>query len=62
MQDQRTGQRRNYSVTRAFPLQDDRGCIVPFDRSRVADRRLNSLQLEETATAQLHLQRMKGQR
>ncbi|HYQ71005.1 MAG TPA: hypothetical protein VET88_03645, partial [Gammaproteobacteria bacterium] len=51
MQDQRTRQRRNYAATRTFPLTDDRGCIVPFDRSRIADRRLNSLKLEEAVMA-----------
>jgi len=49
MREKRNGQRRNYSVTRRFPLTDDRGCIVPFDRSRLPDRRLNNLKLEEAA-------------
>jgi len=58
MQEKRTGQRRNYAASKAFPLTDDCGCIIPFDRSRLADRRLNNLQLEETGMAHLHLQRM----
>jgi hypothetical protein len=58
MQEQRTGQRRNYAVIRKFPLTDDRGCIVPFDRSRIPDRRLNNLKLVETGEVFYHLLRM----
>jgi len=58
MREQRTGQRRNYAVTRRFPLTDDRGCIVPFDRSRIPDRRLNNLKLEETGVKFFHHLRM----
>jgi len=58
MQEKRNAQRRNYAVNRAFPLTDDRGCIVPFDRSRLADRRLNSLKLERTDMAQRLRDRM----
>jgi len=58
MREQRTGQRRNYAVTRVFPLTDDRGCIVPFDRSRIPDRRLNNLKLAETGVEFFHQLRM----
>ena len=47
MTDKRIGQRRSYKVVEKFPLTDSNGCVVPFDRSRVADRRLNSLELKE---------------
>jgi len=47
MRDKRATQRRNYAVARGFPLMDGRGCIVPFDRSRIPDRRLNNLKLED---------------
>jgi hypothetical protein len=58
MQEQRTGQRRDYAIIRTFPLTDDRGCIVPFDRSRIPDRRLNNLKLVETRAEFFHLLRM----
>jgi len=58
MQEKRTGQRRNYAVNRGFPLTDDRGCIVPFDRSRIPDRRLNNLKLEYAEIMGIQLQRM----
>ncbi len=54
MQEKRAGQRRNYAVTRRFPLTDNRGCIVPFDRSRIPDRRLNNLKLVETGVNFFH--------
>jgi hypothetical protein len=58
MQEQRTGQRRDYAIIRTFPLTDNRGCIVPFDRSRIPDRRLNNLKLVETRVEFFHLLRM----
>jgi hypothetical protein len=58
MREQRTGQRRDYAVIRGFPLTDDRGCIVPFDRSRIPDRRLNNLKLIETGVEFFHQLRM----
>jgi hypothetical protein len=58
MQEKRTRQRRNYAATQGFPLTDSRGCIVPFDRSRMPDRRLNNLKLEETGIALFHQRRM----
>jgi hypothetical protein len=57
MREQRTGQRRNYAIIRRFPLKDNRGCIVPFDRSRIPDRRLNNLKLAETDVEFFHLLR-----
>lgn len=47
MTDKRIRQRRSYKVVEKFPLTDGNGCVVPFDRSRMADRRLNSLVLKE---------------
>jgi hypothetical protein len=58
MLEKRAGQRRNYSVIRTFPLIDDMGCIVPFDRSRIPDRRLNNLKLEESGAEFFHQLRM----
>lgn len=39
-QERRIKQRRRLRTDIKFPLIDNRGCIVPFDRSRMADRRL----------------------
>jgi hypothetical protein len=58
MREQRTRQRRNHATIRTFPLTDDRGCIVPFDRSRIPDRRLNNLKVVETGVGFYHLLRM----
>lgn len=58
MLEKRAGQRRNYALIRTFPLIDDRGCIVPFDRSRIPDRRLNNLKVEETGAGFFHQLRM----
>jgi hypothetical protein len=58
MREQRIRQRRNYAVISLFPLTDDKGCIVPFDRSRIPDRRLNNLKLTETDVEFFHLLRM----
>lgn len=58
MREQRTRQRRNYATISTFPLTDDRGCIVPFDRSRIPDRRLNNLKVVETGVGFYHLLRM----
>jgi hypothetical protein len=58
MLEKRTGQRRDYAVIRTFPLIDDRGCIVPFDRSRIPDRRLNNLKLEVAGAEFFHRLRM----
>jgi hypothetical protein len=56
MQEKRTRQRRSYTATQGFPMKDKSGCIVPFDRSRIPDRRLNNLILEETEVVNIHLQ------
>jgi hypothetical protein len=58
MREQRAGQRRNYAAARKFPLTDSQGCIVPFDRSRIPDRRLNNLKLKETSDDFFHQLRM----
>lgn len=47
MKEKRVMQRRNYEPANKFPMTDKSGCIVPFDRSRIADRRLNILVLKE---------------
>jgi hypothetical protein len=39
-------------------MTDGKGCIIPFDRSRIPDRRLNNLKLEDTEIDCIHLQRM----
>ena len=49
-QERRIKQRRKLRMGIKFPLTDDRGCIVLFDRSCIADRRLKSLLSRETAT------------
>jgi len=60
MREKRNRQRRNYSAKRSFPLTDSNGCIVPFDRSRIPDRRLNNLQVAEIEVDIYHLQRLSG--
>ncbi len=47
MAEKRTRQRRTYGAANKFPFTDSSGCVVPFDRSRIADRRLNDLVLKE---------------
>jgi hypothetical protein len=47
MKEKRIRQRRNYGPANKFPLTDTAGCVVPFDRSRIADRRLNNLVLKD---------------
>jgi len=42
-QERRIKQRRSRRTSIKFPLTDNRGCIVMFDRSRIADRRIKSL-------------------
>jgi hypothetical protein len=41
-QERRGSQRRKSRNHIKFPITDSVGCIVPFDRSRIADRRFNS--------------------
>jgi len=47
MEEKRGAQRRNYGAVNVFPFTDTSGCVVIFDRSRLTDRRLNNLKLEE---------------
>jgi hypothetical protein len=47
MKEKRVRQRRNYGPANKFPMTDTAGCVVPFDRSRIADRRLNNLVLKD---------------
>jgi len=47
MEEKRGIQRRRYGAANVFPFTDTSGCVVIFDRSRLADRRLNNLKLEE---------------
>ncbi|MDH3830397.1 MAG: hypothetical protein OEV12_02495 [Gammaproteobacteria bacterium] len=47
MAEKRIRQRRTYVAASKFPFTDSSGCVVPFDRSRIADRRLNDLALKE---------------
>ena len=49
-QERRINQRRKPRTGIKFPFTDDRGCIVLFDRSRIADRRLEGLPPGESAT------------
>lgn len=51
MEEKRVIQRRRYGAANAFPFTDTSGCVVIFDRSRKADRRLSNLKLEELGTA-----------
>lgn len=57
MQEKRARQRRNYAATSGFPMTDTSGCVVPFDRSRIPDRRLNNLKLAEADVEFFHLLR-----
>jgi hypothetical protein len=41
-QERRGQQRRKSRTGIKFPITDSLGCIVPFDRSRIADRRFSS--------------------
>jgi hypothetical protein len=47
MEEKRGTQRRSYGAVNVFPFTDTSGCVVIFDRSRLTDRRLNNLKLEE---------------
>ncbi len=38
-------------------MTDTSGCVVPFDRSRIPDRRLNNLKLAEADVEFFHLLR-----
>ncbi len=43
----RTTDRRQFGKPVRFPLVDNRGCIVAFNRSQRADRRLGSIRVQE---------------
>jgi hypothetical protein len=43
----RESDRRQYGMANRFPLKDNAGCIIPFNRSNKPDRRLRSLALRE---------------
>ena len=55
MAEKRTRQRRTYGAASQFPFTDSSGCVVPFDRSRIADRRLNDLVLKELGVNRVKL-------
>ena len=55
MRERRAKQRRNYRPVHKFPMVDNSGCIVSFDRSRISDRRLNNLILEESGAKKVYL-------
>jgi len=56
--EKRTRQRRTYGAASKFPFTDNRGCVVLFDRSRIADRRLNDLVLKELGVNRVKLKRV----
>ena len=58
MAEKRIRQRRTYAAANKFPFTDRNGCVVPFDRSRVADRRLNDLALKELGFGSVKLRRV----
>ena len=58
MREKRVKQQRHYGSAIKFPMTDSRGCIVLIDRSRIADRRLNSLVLEELEAEEVHLKQV----
>lgn len=43
----RTTDRRSYGKPARFPLADKKGCIVAFNRSHRADRRLGNIRVQE---------------
>ena len=57
MAEKRTRQRRTYGAASQFPFTDSSGCVVLFDRSRIADRRLNDLALKELGVNRVKLKR-----
>jgi hypothetical protein len=46
-------ERRHFGKVTSFPLADRRGCVVPFNRSIRADRRLNNLKVQEIPVDEL---------
>jgi hypothetical protein len=47
--------RRKYGTANCFPLEDNAGCIIPFNRSNKPDRRLRNLALREIDCDELNL-------
>ena len=58
MKEKRNRQRRGYGAANKFPFTDNNGCVVLLDRSRVADRRLNDLELKELGAERVSLKRV----
>jgi len=58
MKEKRNRQRRSYGAANTFPFTDNNGCVVLLDRSRVADRRLNDLELKELGAERVSLKRV----
>ena len=58
MKERRVLQRRTYGSANKYPMLDNSGCVVPFDRSRIADRRLNNLALQELEAEIVFLRRL----
>lgn len=58
IKENRNKQRRHYGSATSFPLKDDRGCIVLFDRSRIVDRRWNNLVLDELEVEEVDLKQV----
>lgn len=42
-------ERRQIGKKVSFPLTDSSGCVIPFNRSRLPERRLNNYVLTETS-------------
>jgi hypothetical protein len=51
----RESDRRQYGMANRFPLEDNTGCIIPFNRSNKPDRRLRNLALREIDCEELSL-------
>jgi len=52
MSKRNSAERRSFGNKVTFPLQDNSGCVVPFNRSRQPDRRLNNYLLKEIGGAE----------
>ena len=55
MKRKRLSDRRKYVAAPSFPLIDHAGCIIPFNRSRKPDRRLQNYLLREIDNEELYL-------
>ena len=58
MKENRNKQRRHYGSATNFPMKDNRGCVVLFDRSRIVGRRLNKLLLDELEVEEVDLKQV----